>query len=206
MGKATGFLEYSRVEEPFRPEAERLKDFAYLHAALPAQARREQGDTSEETAQEIVHAAMAYAKNRAGYDAHSARAAALHRGNALRRDLGHTPAEGWHGNEADILGRKAHAALPIERKGKIHILGVLCHGFRQQHSHLAHAARGTKKQDIEMHDAPPSMRGTHRRAQFFYAARKATMPPGLFCGGTGASPRITCRRKTARTPRKSPVH
>ena len=42
MGKATGFLEYSRVEEPFRPEAERLKDFAYLHAALPAQARREQ--------------------------------------------------------------------------------------------------------------------------------------------------------------------
>ena len=42
MGKATGFLEYSRVEEPFRPEAERLKDFAYLHAALPVQARREQ--------------------------------------------------------------------------------------------------------------------------------------------------------------------
>ena len=42
MGKATGFLEYSRVEEPFRPEAERLKDFAYLHAVLPAQARREQ--------------------------------------------------------------------------------------------------------------------------------------------------------------------
>ena len=42
MGKATGFLEYSRVEEPFRPEAERLTDFAYLHAALPAQARREQ--------------------------------------------------------------------------------------------------------------------------------------------------------------------
>ena len=30
------------MEEPFRPEAERLKDFAYLHAALPAQARREQ--------------------------------------------------------------------------------------------------------------------------------------------------------------------
>ena len=42
MGKATGFLEYSRVEEPFRPEMERLKDFSYLHAALPAQARREQ--------------------------------------------------------------------------------------------------------------------------------------------------------------------
>ena len=42
MGKATGFLEYARVEEPFRPEAERLKDFSYLHAALPAQARRQQ--------------------------------------------------------------------------------------------------------------------------------------------------------------------
>ena len=42
MGKATGFLEYSRVEEPFRPEAERLKDFAYLHGALPASARRQQ--------------------------------------------------------------------------------------------------------------------------------------------------------------------
>lgn len=46
-----------------------------LAAMEDAQARREQGDTSEETAQEIVHAAMAYAKNRAGYDAHSARAA-----------------------------------------------------------------------------------------------------------------------------------
>ena len=42
MGKATGFLEYARVEEPFRPEMERLKDFSYLHAALPAQARRQQ--------------------------------------------------------------------------------------------------------------------------------------------------------------------
>lgn len=46
-----------------------------LAAMEDAQARREQGDTSEETAQEIVQAAMAYAKNRAGYDAHSARAA-----------------------------------------------------------------------------------------------------------------------------------
>ena len=42
MGKATGFLEYSRVEEPFRPEMERLKDFACLHETLPTQARRQQ--------------------------------------------------------------------------------------------------------------------------------------------------------------------
>ena len=42
MGKATGHLEYSRVEEPFRPEMERLKDFACLHETLPTQARRQQ--------------------------------------------------------------------------------------------------------------------------------------------------------------------
>ena len=58
-----------------RAEASAAAMQSALAAMEDAQARREQGDTSEETAQEIVHAAMAYAKNRAGYDAHSARAA-----------------------------------------------------------------------------------------------------------------------------------
>ena len=42
MGKATGFLEFPRVEDPFRPEAERLKDFAYLHTSLSKGERMEQ--------------------------------------------------------------------------------------------------------------------------------------------------------------------
>ncbi|HIU33802.1 MAG TPA: glutamate synthase subunit beta [Candidatus Pullichristensenella excrementigallinarum] len=42
MGKATGFLEFPRVEDPFRPVAERLRDFAYLHTSLPKGERMEQ--------------------------------------------------------------------------------------------------------------------------------------------------------------------
>ena len=42
MGKATGFLEVPRVENPYRGEAERLGDFADLHAHLKPAARREQ--------------------------------------------------------------------------------------------------------------------------------------------------------------------
>ncbi|MBR5111185.1 MAG: glutamate synthase subunit beta [Clostridia bacterium] len=40
MGKTTGFLEYPRQENPFRPEEIRLKDFDDLHEAQPADARR----------------------------------------------------------------------------------------------------------------------------------------------------------------------
>ena len=40
MGKATGFLEYARMEDPFRPEEERLKDHGGLHVRLPEDARR----------------------------------------------------------------------------------------------------------------------------------------------------------------------
>ena len=42
MGKQTGFLEYERLEEPFRPEAERSRDFEYLHAPLTPEQRAEQ--------------------------------------------------------------------------------------------------------------------------------------------------------------------
>lgn len=42
MGKATGFMEYSRVENPFRPENERLRDFDDLHQPLSEEKRREQ--------------------------------------------------------------------------------------------------------------------------------------------------------------------
>ena len=42
MGKQTGFLEYQRRENPLRPEAERSKDFAFLHELLPAEERAEQ--------------------------------------------------------------------------------------------------------------------------------------------------------------------
>ena len=42
MGKATGFLETPRTENPFRSEAERLCDFQDLHAHLPEEARHEQ--------------------------------------------------------------------------------------------------------------------------------------------------------------------
>ena len=40
MGKATGFLEYARREDPFRPAESRLMDFEELHARQPADERR----------------------------------------------------------------------------------------------------------------------------------------------------------------------
>ena len=42
MGKATGFMEVSRAENPYRDEAARLRDFEDLHIPQPAQARRAQ--------------------------------------------------------------------------------------------------------------------------------------------------------------------
>lgn len=43
MGKATGFLDYKRVDRPIAPPEERVKSFRDLHGALPAAERREQG-------------------------------------------------------------------------------------------------------------------------------------------------------------------
>ena len=40
MGKATGFLEYPRTENPYRDEQARLRDFDGLHAAQPVDVRR----------------------------------------------------------------------------------------------------------------------------------------------------------------------
>ena len=40
MGKATGFLEYPRVENPYREAQARLKDYEDLHTPQPADARR----------------------------------------------------------------------------------------------------------------------------------------------------------------------
>ena len=40
MGKATGFLEYARQENPYRDESKRLGDFDDLHLPQPAEARR----------------------------------------------------------------------------------------------------------------------------------------------------------------------
>ena len=40
MGKATGFLEYGRLENPYRDAQERLSDFRALHLAQPAETRR----------------------------------------------------------------------------------------------------------------------------------------------------------------------
>ena len=42
MGKATGFMEVPRVENPYRDVATRLRDFEDLHIPQPAQARRAQ--------------------------------------------------------------------------------------------------------------------------------------------------------------------
>lgn len=42
MGKATGFIEYQRVENPLRDENERIGDYDDLHTPLPEQARAEQ--------------------------------------------------------------------------------------------------------------------------------------------------------------------
>ena len=42
MGKATGFMEYTRVENPYRDEASRLGDFADLHIPQPTDSRRAQ--------------------------------------------------------------------------------------------------------------------------------------------------------------------
>ncbi|MBQ8974054.1 MAG: glutamate synthase subunit beta [Clostridia bacterium] len=39
MGKPTGYLEYRRVENPFRAELDRLRDYNDLHEALPTQLR-----------------------------------------------------------------------------------------------------------------------------------------------------------------------
>ncbi len=43
MGKATGFLEYTRQENTDRDPRERIEDYEELHLPLDAQARREQG-------------------------------------------------------------------------------------------------------------------------------------------------------------------
>ena len=40
MGKTTGFIEYERVENPYRNERERLSDFGELHTAQQEDARR----------------------------------------------------------------------------------------------------------------------------------------------------------------------
>ena len=40
MGKATGFLEYQRVENPYRAEQARLQDFDDMHIPLPEELRR----------------------------------------------------------------------------------------------------------------------------------------------------------------------
>ena len=40
MGKATGFLEYGRLENPYRDARERLSDFCALHLAQPEKIRR----------------------------------------------------------------------------------------------------------------------------------------------------------------------
>ncbi len=42
MGKATGFLEYSREVGPVRPEMERIKDFLDFHGALPLERQSRQ--------------------------------------------------------------------------------------------------------------------------------------------------------------------
>ncbi|MBE5807450.1 MAG: glutamate synthase subunit beta [Clostridiales bacterium] len=39
MGKATGFLDYARVEDPWRDAGARLSDYAEMHVRLPAEAR-----------------------------------------------------------------------------------------------------------------------------------------------------------------------
>lgn len=40
MGKATGFMEYARAENPYRDERARVRDFDDLHTVQPAEARR----------------------------------------------------------------------------------------------------------------------------------------------------------------------
>ncbi len=42
MGKATGFMEIARTENPCRPETTRLRDFEDLHLSLPTEARQAQ--------------------------------------------------------------------------------------------------------------------------------------------------------------------
>ena len=42
MGKPTGFMEAARVENPYRSEAERLRDFEDLHLPQPVDTRRKQ--------------------------------------------------------------------------------------------------------------------------------------------------------------------
>jgi glutamate synthase (NADPH/NADH) small chain len=43
MGKATGFLEFKRAKQPYRPVAERLRDWKQVMAALPEAELRQQG-------------------------------------------------------------------------------------------------------------------------------------------------------------------
>ena len=42
MGKPTGFMDVTRLENPYRDEAVRLRDFEDLHIAQPVEARRAQ--------------------------------------------------------------------------------------------------------------------------------------------------------------------
>ena len=42
MGKATGFMEITRLENPYRAEDARLRDFEDLHVSQPVDARRAQ--------------------------------------------------------------------------------------------------------------------------------------------------------------------
>ena len=43
MGKPTGFLEYQRVKQPYRPVAERVRDWEQVMLARPLDALRRQG-------------------------------------------------------------------------------------------------------------------------------------------------------------------
>ena len=42
MGKATGFLEYERVDGPVVAEADRVKDFHEFHKSLPIEEQKKQ--------------------------------------------------------------------------------------------------------------------------------------------------------------------
>ena len=43
MGKATGFLDYSRLDTPVKPPAQRVKNWEEFHLPLPQMQRKEQG-------------------------------------------------------------------------------------------------------------------------------------------------------------------
>ena len=42
MGKATGFMEYTRADGPVRTEEERVRDFNEFHGLLPVAEQRKQ--------------------------------------------------------------------------------------------------------------------------------------------------------------------